>query len=84
MLLIMSYGVDAQQSAMITGKVTDEKGQEVELVNVSISGYPGVQLPQQMAVTAYRFQLPGRSESFSHLSALKRIPRMLKLMPVKN
>ena len=41
MLLLMSSGVDAQQAAMITGRVTDEKGQAVELVNVSISGYAG-------------------------------------------
>jgi len=40
-LLIMSNFVFAQQIGMITGRVTDEKGQAVELVNVSILGYPG-------------------------------------------
>ncbi len=40
-LLIMSNFVFAQQVGMITGKVTDEKNQPVELVNVSIFGSPG-------------------------------------------
>ena len=60
MLLIMSYGVDAQQSAMITGKVTDEKGQAVELVNVSISGYPGG--TTTAADGSYSLQIPAARE----------------------
>ncbi len=37
----MSNFAFAQQVGMITGKVTDETNQPVELVNVSIFGYPG-------------------------------------------
>jgi hypothetical protein len=37
----MSNFVFAQQVGMITGRVTDEKNQPVELVNVSIFGSPG-------------------------------------------
>ena len=40
-MLIMSNFVFAQQVGMITGRVTDEKNQPVELVNVSIFGSPG-------------------------------------------
>ncbi len=40
-LLIVSDFVFAQQVGMITGRVTDEKNQAVELVNVTIFGYPG-------------------------------------------
>ena len=40
-MLIMSNFVFAQQVGMISGKVTDEKNQPVELVNVSIFGLPG-------------------------------------------
>jgi len=39
-VLISSIGVSAQVG-MITGKVNDENNQPVELVNVSILGYPG-------------------------------------------
>jgi hypothetical protein len=40
-VLMMSTTVHAQKMGMISGKVTDEKGQAVELVNVSIFGEPG-------------------------------------------
>ena len=37
----MSNIVCAQKMGMITGRVTDEKNEPVELVNVSIFGDPG-------------------------------------------
>jgi len=40
-MLFACFGANAQQVAMISGKVSDEKGQAVELVNISIWGYPG-------------------------------------------
>lgn len=40
-IVMMSQLLFAQQVGMITGKVTDEKNQPLELVNVSISGNPG-------------------------------------------
>jgi len=40
-MLIISNFVFAQQMGMITGRVTDEKNQPIELVNVSIFGSPG-------------------------------------------
>jgi hypothetical protein len=40
MILVISNAVFAQVG-MITGKVNDEKNQPVEMVNVSILGYPG-------------------------------------------
>ena len=60
MLLLMSSGVDAQQAAMITGRVTDEKGQAVELVNVSISGYAGG--TTTAADGSYSLQIPAARE----------------------
>ncbi|MFN8135406.1 MAG: hypothetical protein U0Z17_09355 [Bacteroidales bacterium] len=74
MLLFSGIGAYAQQAAMITGKVTDEKGQAVELVNVSILGYPGG--TSTAADGSYSLQIPAAREvkSFFHLSALKQIP----------
>lgn len=40
-LAILNNALLAQKVGMITGKVTDEKNEPVELVNVSIFGYPG-------------------------------------------
>ena len=40
-ILVISNFVSAQKYGMITGKVTDENGQIVEMVNVSILGEPG-------------------------------------------
>ncbi len=39
--MILGNSVFAQQVGMISGKVSDEKNQPVELVSVSIFGYPG-------------------------------------------
>jgi hypothetical protein len=39
--VILGNSVFAQQVGMISGKVSDEKNQPVELVSVSIFGYPG-------------------------------------------
>lgn len=40
-LLVFSRQAFSQQVGMISGRITDENGQAVELVNVSILGYPG-------------------------------------------
>ena len=58
--MLSGYGTYAQQSAMISGKVTDEKGQAVELVNVSISGFPGG--TTTAADGSYSLQIPAAKE----------------------
>ncbi|HNW55102.1 MAG TPA: carboxypeptidase-like regulatory domain-containing protein, partial [Bacteroidales bacterium] len=60
LLLLSGYGTYAQQSAMISGKVTDAKGQAVELVNVSISGFPGG--TTTAADGSYSLQIPAAKE----------------------
>jgi hypothetical protein len=60
LLLFSGIGAYAQQAAMITGKVTDEKGQAVELVNVSILGYPGG--TSTAADGSYSLQIPAARE----------------------
>ena len=59
-MLIMSNFVFAQQVGMISGKVTDEKNQPVELVNVSIFGSPGG--TTTAADGSYSLQIPAAKQ----------------------
>lgn len=59
-ILIVSNIVYAQKAGMITGKVTDENGLYVEMVNVSISGEPGG--TSTSADGSYSLQVPASKQ----------------------
>ena len=64
--LLFSVFVKSQEKAVVFGKVTDEKGKPLELVNVVISGLPGGTMTDRKG--KYELEVPANKEIYITIS----------------
>ncbi|MCD4789834.1 MAG: TonB-dependent receptor, partial [Bacteroidales bacterium] len=64
--LLFSVFVKSQEKAVVFGKVTDEKGKPLELVNVAISGLPGGTMTDRKG--KYELEVPANKEIYITIS----------------
>ncbi len=66
LLFLLDLSVIAQDRAVVFGKITDEKGRGLELVNVAISGLPGGTMTDNKGM--YELQVPANVEIYVSIS----------------
>jgi hypothetical protein len=66
LLLLVSVVVLSQERAVVFGKITDEKGRALELVNVAISGLPGGTMTDRKGM--YELGVPSNKEIYITMS----------------
>ncbi|MCD4684050.1 MAG: TonB-dependent receptor, partial [Bacteroidales bacterium] len=66
LFLLVTATVVSQERAFVFGKVTDEKGKALELVNVAISGLPGGTMTDRKG--KYELEVPANKEIYIMMS----------------
>ncbi len=66
LFLVVSVYAMSQERAIVYGKVTDEKGKALELVNVAISGLPGGTMTDRRG--KYELEVPANIEVYVSMS----------------
>jgi hypothetical protein len=66
LFILLSVLAYSQETAVVFGKVTDEKGKPLELVNVAISGLPGGAMTDKKGM--YELEVPANKEVYISLS----------------
>ena len=66
LFLLISFISLSQEKAVVYGKITDEKGRAIELVNVAISGLPGGTMTDQKG--KYELSIPANTEVYVTMS----------------
>ena len=66
LFILLSVLAYSQERAVVFGKITDEKGKPIELVNVAISGLPGGAMTDKKGM--YELEVPANKEVYISLS----------------
>ncbi len=66
LLLLISFSSFSQERSEVFGKITDEKGRALELVNVAISGLPGGTMTDRKG--NYELEVPANTEVYVSMS----------------
>ena len=66
LFLLISFSSFSQEMAVVFGKITDEKGRAIELVNVAISGLPGGTMTDQKG--NFELEVPANTEVYVSMS----------------
>jgi len=66
LFILISVLIYSQERAVVFGKVTDEKGKPIELVNVAISGLPGGAMTDKKGM--YELEVPANKEIYISMS----------------
>jgi len=65
-LLLISFSSLSQERSVVFGKITDEKGRALDLVNVAISGLPGGTMTDHRG--NYELEVPANTEVYVSMS----------------
>ncbi len=66
LFILLSVLIYSQERAVVFGKITDEKGKPIELVNVAISGLPGGAMTDKKGM--YELEVPANKEIYISMS----------------